>query len=178
MLNTPDELSTIKGLRIVHLNVCSLISKIDELRHTLIAVSDIDILCITETWLKPHHDSNLFNIPGYVLFRLDRTRISRSGAYIHGGGLACYVKINYTSLMLDLNISSVDLEMLTLSLKLPDQRTFFVSTTYRPPSGNYHVALNKISDVINQLRLNKHGPRLLLGEILILTSPIPKIHRH
>ena len=39
-----------KCFEIAHLNVCSLRHKVDHVR-ILLNVSDIDILCLTETWL-------------------------------------------------------------------------------------------------------------------------------
>lgn len=85
-LNSFSKLKDAKGLTIIHLNCCSIINKIDELRQVLIKESNVDILCITESWLKPYHDSDLYSIPDYTLYRLDRTRTSRTGSYIHGGG--------------------------------------------------------------------------------------------
>lgn len=78
-----------KGPKIIHLNCCSIINKIDEIRQVVIRESNVDILCITESWLKPYHDFELFSFPGYTMYRLDRTRTSRTGALIHGGGIAC-----------------------------------------------------------------------------------------
>lgn len=156
------------------MNTCSLVNKIDELRLTLLANSDIDVLCITETWLKPHHETALFHIPDYNLFRLDRTRKSRSGAFLHGGGIVCYVKSKITAFELyDNNICSVDLELLSLRLNLCDQRTHFLCIAYRPPSGNYSIALNKITDVVIKIRTpNTRHSTIICGDLNIdLSKP-------
>ena len=42
----------------------SLVPKIDEL-HEVIHNSDVDIACITETWLRNHIDDNIVNLSGY-----------------------------------------------------------------------------------------------------------------
>lgn len=42
-------LKGLKGLKIVHLNCCSMINKIDEIRQVLVGESDVDVLCLTET---------------------------------------------------------------------------------------------------------------------------------
>lgn len=135
------------------MNTCSLVNKLDELKLTLVGPSKIDVLCVTESWLKPYHESKLFTIPGYNLYRLDRTRTSRSGAFLHGGGIACYIKSDITAFELDCNHCSSNLELLSLRLNSPDQRTYYLCIAYRPPSGNYNVALDKISNVINSLRV-------------------------
>lgn len=96
-LSSFAQLKGLKGLRIVHLNCCSLVHKIDEVRNILIRESDVDVLCISESWLKPHHNDGMFAIPNYTLYRLDRECTSRSGTYIHGGGLAGFVKSHITS---------------------------------------------------------------------------------
>lgn len=152
ILNSPAELSLCKGLKIVQLNCCSIITKIDEIRSTLVADNGIHILCITETWFKPYHSSDSFEIPNYVLVRLDLTRLSLNGSYIHGGGVACYLRDDIIFSELKHSFSGLDIELLTLSLSLQDQRTYFLCITYRPPSGNYHVALSRSSEVINFIR--------------------------
>lgn len=147
----------------MQLNCCSLISKIDVIRLTLIADAGIHILCITETWFKPYHSSDLFKIPNYTLVRLDRTRLSTSGSFIHGGGVACYVREDIIFHETELNFSSLDLEILTLNVLPKEHREYFLSIVYRPPSGNYHVALNKISDIIGSIRNCKKRYSIIIG---------------
>lgn len=161
-LNSFSELDSLKGLKIVHLNTCSLVNKIDEIRQTLIGTSSIDILCITETWLKPYHDTQLFEIDNYVLYRLDRTRLSISGSYIHGGGIACYVNNRLASSKTDLDYTSLDIELLIISLRHSSQRPVSLLISYRPPSGNCSVALNKLTDCVTELRLGKGRFSLIL----------------
>jgi hypothetical protein len=73
-----------RGMVIGHLNVRGLKSSIDELRHLLIG-SQVDFLFLSETWLNPSSNSGLYGIPGYTLFRKDRT-------HKLGGGVALYAK--------------------------------------------------------------------------------------
>lgn len=162
-LNSPSDLTTCKGLKIVQLNCCSLLKKIDGIRQTLIAQSDIHILCITESWFKPHHCSDLLNIPNYSLIRLDRTRTAMNGSFIHGGGVACYIREDVNYQELDLNYSTVDLELLTITILLEDHRKYFLCILYRPPSGNYTVALNKLTDVLTTIREIRNRHSIILG---------------
>ena len=51
MMSTWEELSGMKGLRIAHLNIRSLFPKLEMIKEHLLA-SNIDILLLSETWLK------------------------------------------------------------------------------------------------------------------------------
>ena len=71
------------GLKMAHLNVRSILPKIEQLR-IMTQQSGVDILAVCETWL----DSNILDfeirIPNYELLRHDRNR--------HGGGVALYIR--------------------------------------------------------------------------------------
>ena len=77
------ELLKTRGLHFCHLNINSLLSKIDELRDIINYIRPA-ILDITESKL----DSSVMNaevsIKGYSIIRNDRNR--------SGGGVACYIK--------------------------------------------------------------------------------------
>lgn len=163
VLNSPNELSMCKELKIVQLNCCSLINKIDKFRHVLMSDLTIHVLYITETCFKPHHSSDLFAIKDYRLIRLDRTRILTNGQMVHGEGVACYIWNDITVEQLDMNISTVDLEMLTLNFLIQDRRKIFLYIVYCPPSGNYSVAINKLIDVINQIRETRSRHSLIIS---------------
>ena len=58
------------GLKICHINAQSLNNKMDEFR-LLFEDSNIDIICISETWLFTDISSSIYNLNGYQLFRAD-----------------------------------------------------------------------------------------------------------
>ena len=60
-----------KGIVGGHLNIQSIISKQDQVQH-LFTVSNLDYLCLTETWLKCYIPTHMLDVPGYVCFRKDR----------------------------------------------------------------------------------------------------------
>jgi hypothetical protein len=61
------------------LNARSLNNKLLDL-HALISMSRVDILCITETWLKPStSNSSLVNGLNYSVFRNDRVTDTKGG---------------------------------------------------------------------------------------------------
>lgn len=71
------------GLKLCHLNAQSLNNKMEEFRY-IFEQSDIDVVCVSETWFVPSiHDSN-YNLRGYRLFRADRDT--------NAGGVAIFVK--------------------------------------------------------------------------------------
>ena len=76
-----------KGLKIAHLNICSIINKLDYL-DILLHDNNIDVFCISETWTESNIDDSELMICGYNFCRLDR-----SNEMTHGGVL-CYVKEN------------------------------------------------------------------------------------
>ena len=84
-------LASLKGILIAHLNICSLLNKIDHVRSMAVR-ADIDILFLTETWLDPSIDNEEVNIPGYYLLRLDR---DRSVCKSRGGGVCVYIRNKY-----------------------------------------------------------------------------------
>ena len=70
----------------------SLAPKLDEV-FDVITNANLDIACITETWLRDHIHDNIVSIPGYNLVRRDRIDV------IHGG-VCTYIKkgLKYTVL--------------------------------------------------------------------------------
>ena len=62
----------------------SLAPKMDEVSDAIIN-ANLDIACITETWLCDHIHDNVVCIPGYNLVRRDRIDV------IHGG-VCTYIK--------------------------------------------------------------------------------------
>ena len=58
------------GLKCYHININSLLPKIDELRHIL-STLDVHCLSVNETWLDPSISSNEINISNFSLFRND-----------------------------------------------------------------------------------------------------------
>lgn len=73
------------GLRICHINAQSLNNKTDEFRLTF-ENSEIDIICVSETWLKKEIPDSRICLEGYKTFRADRQT--------HAGGVAIFVKNN------------------------------------------------------------------------------------
>ncbi len=73
-----------RGLKVCHLNVRSLLPKIDKLR-LFISKNPFDVIAVSETWLKPSTPNDEIDIPNYSIYRNDRTDKT-------GGGMAFYVR--------------------------------------------------------------------------------------
>lgn len=79
-----DHLSKPSGILGGHLNIRSLIPKNDQIHH-LLYESNLDFLCLSETWLYENSPVDMLNVCGYKMYRRDRI----DG---RGGGVLFYVK--------------------------------------------------------------------------------------
>lgn len=115
-----------RGLRIGHLNVRHLVPKVDQLDILLTKRKrEIDILGLTETFLKKHRSNKLINISGYVSERKDRKKRV-------GGGVAVYLSENVPFIRReDLETT---LEVIWLEIQLPKSKPFILGFVYRPPN--------------------------------------------
>ena len=66
----------------------------------------------------------MFNIPGYNMERNDRKWEILPGQTKKGGGVACFIKQNFTYLREneELNVSTIDLESLWVTVLIPNMR--------------------------------------------------------
>lgn len=64
-LSSFSDLNSLKGLKLIHLNPCSIVRKFDLIRETIFGEINLDICCISETWMKPHQDNSIIAINGY-----------------------------------------------------------------------------------------------------------------
>ena len=106
-----------------HLNVNSLLSKIEELR-TLAFNTNISVLAITGTKLDNIVSNEELKIDDYNLFWSDRNK--------NGGGIACYIKNNiahnWQSSIFE-NIANIVLDIL-----LPKSKPITMGIIFRPPN--------------------------------------------
>ena len=78
------------GLKLGHVNACSLYPKIDEIQFILITL-DLDILCISETWLHDQIKDQIISVEGYDVLRKDRLKKKRRRClYIYQKIIKCH----------------------------------------------------------------------------------------
>ena len=153
---TFDNLKDLKGLKLVHLNARSLLKKMDQLR-LLTTDSEVDILSISETWLKPHLSSDLLEISGYKTYRLDRV-FGPTRKKLRGGGLVTYVSEEFASMcepLIELNRTDENVEALWTFIHRPNCKNVVVCNLYRPPEGNLKKALEYLDDCLKSLNVSK-----------------------
>ena len=156
------QLNTAKGFKIVHLNICSLPKKIDQLR-TVLEGSSIDVFTISETWLNDKADSHLFKIQGYNLFRQDRS--TQNTRKKRGGGLAIYFKNSLDVYVQKDEIASTqDLEVQWFRIVRQNAKTVLLANLYRPPTGKLKQAIKMLNKNLNSLR-NMNDEIAVLGDL-------------
>ena len=133
-----------RGLHFIHLNIYSLIPKIEELRiiakSTNAATIGISESKLDESVLEPE-----IEIDDYKILRCDRNR--------QGGGVACYIRND-----LSYNIISVfpsEIESIFFEILLPNSKPITVGTIYCPPNQSDYLEvlnenMNKIDSISNE----------------------------
>ena len=126
------------GLYFCHLNVNSLLSKIDELRDIINYIRPA-ILGITESKLDSSVTNAEVNINGYSIIRNDRNR--------NGGGVACYIR---NDLCFNIkNIFSNSIEHVFFEILIPKVKPIAIRIFYRHPNENGF--LNVFSNEFQQI---------------------------
>ena len=114
-----------KGLHFLHLNVNSLIPKIDEIRNIAFKTKAA-VIGITESKLDNSINDIEVKIDGYSIIRNDRNR--------NGGGVACYIRNDLcfnSKTIFDKQIETVFFEIL-----IPKMKSILIGIFYRPPTQN------------------------------------------
>lgn len=135
---TFDSFCNRKSFGLMHLNIRSLLPKMDEVRaymHT----SNPHVFVISESWLKRTVDNSAVSVPGYNIFRQDRST--------KGGGVAIYCKDSLQcSVILSKSVSK-QFELLLLKISLSRNHSITVAGCYRPPSAPA-CSLTALSEII------------------------------
>ena len=111
-----------RGLHLIHLNINSLLSKIDELR-AIAKKSRATVTGITESKLDETVLDGEINIDGRELIQSDRNR--------HGGGVAWYIRSDATFNVRG-NFSN-EIENIFFDMLLPKTKPILIGILYRPP---------------------------------------------
>ena len=153
---TFESLNVVKGFKLAHLNVRSIVKKMDQIR-VLLAGSSIDIFTISESWLKPHLSTNLIGLEGYQVFRLDRRAENKSKGK-GGGGLVTFVNNKHSSScepLVELDNSDQDIEAQWTQIHRPRCKNIVICNLYRPPKGDLKNALIYLNNCLRALNLYK-----------------------
>ena len=115
-----------KGFKIGHLNIRSLVKNVDQLRIYL-SNKKYNILSVNETMLDSSIPNDEININGYDIVRKDRNR--------NGGGVALYIR-NVIDYKIRNDLMNEKLETITIEVCPSKAKSFFVNTWYRPPDAS------------------------------------------
>ena len=152
-----EALNATKGLKLVHLNVRSVIKKKDQLR-ILLANLNLDVITMSETWLASHMHTNLVTTDGYDLFRQDRAVKTRARAKKRGSGLLTYVNKKHASLcepLIELDRSNEYIEAQWLLIHRPHCKNIVICNVYRPPNGDLGKAVTYLDDCLKTINTSK-----------------------
>ena len=133
-----------RGLHFIHLNINSILSKIEELR--LIAFkTHAAIIGISESKIDDSVLDGEISIDGYTPLRSDRNR--------QGGGVICYIRKDISFNKLDLK--SENIEYIFIDIFLPKTKRITIGILYRPPKQTRFLkevstALQNITDFYNK----------------------------
>lgn len=131
-----------KGLNMMHVNCRSLLPKLEEI-SLLIKQTNVDVMCITETWLDEHISNDVINVDGYSIIRKDRKDKK-------GGGVLIYVNSDIVFKEREDLVTSKDLEMIWIEIFCENTKNnHLVSCVYRPPNV-CHEYLNHIVDCLEK----------------------------
>ena len=115
----------IKGLHLLHLNVNSLLPKIDKLRY-IAKLSNATAIGITESKLDNCILDSEIQIDNYQILRCDRNR--------KGGGVACYVRNDLSYIEKD--FFPEEIKNIFFEILLPKTKPITIGIIYRPPDQN------------------------------------------
>ena len=135
-------MDNIKGLKIIHINIRSLKSKIDLLRPW-VELHKPNIITVSETWLSDKISNNEIKLTNYVLYRADRgTRC---------GGVATYVSSDLASELIVPTVEPLHFESIFVKVNLHESKYITIGNIYRPPSAPAE-SFNCIVSTINSIK--------------------------
>lgn len=142
------------NLKVEHVNARSLLSCFDEIK-LLIVDRNIDILCITETWLVPNVPNRLVNIQGYKLFRCDGGQ---------GGGSCIYIRNSLSCVQVKVDLPICEgIQDVWVKVQLRKLPSFIVGAMYRHPHALVD-SFDYVYDILQLLSLEKKNI-FLLGDL-------------
>ena len=128
-----------KTLRFVHLNTRSLVRHFDDVACLVSSVHP-EVLALSETWLDSSVVDCELRLPGYSLFRRDRSRC--------GGGVAVYCADHLSCSVLSCGASASGTEYLWVSIDTkPFSSPLAFGCFYRPPN----LTSQSVQDLCNNI---------------------------
>ncbi len=133
-------------MTIEHVNAQSLLSNFEESKMCVNG-RDIDVLCVSETWLRTNTPAGLVSIPNYVIYRCDNGR---------GGGVCIYTKKEPKIHLITLPVTrQVGVEGVWVSIESNKYPAVITGCVYRHPRATVH-SHEYLQDVSRTLCISKN----------------------
>ena len=144
-----------RGLSVIHLNVRSLLGKMDQLR-LLSERNGADIIALSETWLDKDIDDNEIELPGYSITRRDRSERT-------GGGVMIYIRENL--LFNGRNGLHNSNEAIWIQVNRTRCKPLIIGCVYRPPNQQVDKFLEGCNNSL--AGIESHFDKIILGDLNI-----------
>ncbi|XP_075150566.1 uncharacterized protein LOC142224667 [Haematobia irritans] len=129
------------GLTISYINAQRLTNKIDEFRY-IFEQSNVDIICVSETWYKPSTTNNIITMHDYNVIRNDRSTI--------GGGVAIYIKKSFSFNVVYKSSPNDAVESLFIEIAINSHK-ILVGCVYRP---NKNISPEALVTTLTEITVN------------------------
>ena len=126
-----------------HVNARSLTRRMDQV-NILLDEHRLDILCISETWLRADVSDRIMVFPGYCISRCDRSAPAPNQSAQRGGGVAILTREDLRVTRLEVGGADAAVESLWLSVTGAGRRPVVVGAVYRPPAASVSRGLELI----------------------------------
>jgi hypothetical protein len=155
-----------KGLKLMHLNINHLRPKLDEIK-ILLSDQNPDILCLSETFLKPKCSDRLLEQEGYTHIRKDRCGKG-------GGGILCYINES-VPFKRRVDLENNEIEAILLETQYQSSRNVLVCVLYRPPNAKA-VWFRHFGKLLDKMYMEKREI-VIVGDVNIDLSNITQLEQ-
>ena len=142
--------------RVCHINPTSVQAHRDEI-FRLAEATDMDAIGVSETNMKKNTLKSRITMPGYKVYRKDRT-------YADRGGVCLYLKENIKAKIINLKFQEEAPEVICVEAEMNKTKVLF-SVLYKPPRFSYRV----LDGVLEELAFltTKYEHSILMGDLNI-----------
>ena len=142
--------------RVCHINPTSVQAHRDEM-FRLAEATDMDAIGVSETNMKKNTLKSRITMPGYKVYRKDRT-------YADRGGVCLYLKENIKAKIINLKFQEEAPEVICVEAEINKTKVLF-SVLYKPPRFSYRV----LDGVLEELAFltTKYEHSILMGDLNI-----------
>ncbi len=138
----------------MHINARSLLANFLEVK-LLVSDTNVDVLCVSETWLLPHTPDSFVHLPGYRVFRCDKG---------HGGGTCVYVKDTLSFKEITCDVARPQgVEDVWLSIQCRKLPSVIVGSIYRHPKAPQET-FDYLHEILRNMSLRNKG-LYVLGDL-------------